>query len=243
MALSDADLDQLIDRFSKESESEPGPTKQQVKLPDGSVVEGTPDELNLLLLQKLQETPVQTPVEQTGPGQPQQAAKPTFEFDTFQKQFMAEPTDGIRYANLAKYGFDPIEAIIQMAQYMQTVAPQFEAIQTQYAVSNLKDFESTPDNRKVLEDIITARQWAKTPQSYTDAHAIAQAEGKFETKTNLPNATDQEPPKDAFYGLPAPIGESSSDSASSLTSDQFTKAQDMPLDKLRGLVESLAPKA
>ncbi len=240
MALSDADLDQLIDRFSKESESEPGPAKQQVKLPDGSVVEGTPDELNQLLLQKLQETPV--PSSEAPVKQPDQAAKPTFEFDTFQKQFMAEPTDGIRYANMAKYGFDPIEAIIQMAQYMQTVAPQFEAIQSQYAVSNLKDFESTPDNRKVLEDIITARQWAKTPQSYTDAHAIAQAEGKFEPKASLPSATEQERPKDDFYGLPAPVGESSSSGASSLTSDQFTKAQDMPLDKLRGLVESLAPK-
>jgi len=116
---------------------------------------------------------------------PAQAAPPAYVYEDFAKKFVDDPYAGLSYLNKAKLGYDPNEIVPKLYEAIVQGNNRLAQVENQLTTATLNEiegFESTPENKAVLDRVLQARNLTPNPQSYRDAVAIARAEGQLQSQ-------------------------------------------------------------
>lgn len=229
--------------------------KTTVRLPNGQQVSGTPQEIEAAFTAYSQQNqPQPQAVQQQQQQATTQPTKVEWNYDTFVKQFTEDPRKGLEYYNQAQYGFDPGQAVQQL---YGAAVEMYKEVQRLQAAEASRQFPALqkPENREVVDKIITQNGWSRSSQSLEQAYWVAKGQGMIKEDAPKPSGNfwpqstqvDPNQPNQQQNGafqatVPYIPGNGGADPYSNFIDDFDAKTREVTTQDLRGMIEEVAAR-
>lgn len=206
----------------------------RVTLSDGSIVEGSShEEVNKLLLAKLEEYRGEEGGETKPDTPPAPPTKPAWDYDKFAKTFVKDPREALDYLDTAELGFPARKVLPLILATVGQLTQKVQEMETQRFLTANEDYEPSPENRKAIEKIMQERGWQPGYQTLQDAYDIAKSRGLVKTKAKEGDEGSGEPPRRSFI---PPRTRTRTKEPEPTDADLIAAAEGMDLDKLEELL-------
>jgi hypothetical protein len=234
-SLSDEELLKLVGPLEEHPKDRPF-----VELPDGSRVEAdSAEELNRLLVAKLgeyreREEPAPAPV-------PQNEPKPRkWDYKKFQETFVNDPRAGQEYLEEVQSGIPGgySKMVPMLINALGALTSQVQELQTQDFLNQTPEYDPSPENRKVLDKIISDRGWKVSNASLADAFDIAKSRGMIKGKEGRPERSNENviPMREPAFIPPRVKRGMGTEEEPATTAEIINRAYDMDIKDLQKLL-------
>jgi len=187
----------------------------------------TQEEVDQLVAERMQAAKPPEPVKTEKPSDPNQPQTPQpWDYDQFKEKFLRDPREALDYVDEAQYGM-PVRKLVPvlMAGLTQLAKQQQESEKSRF-LSSADDFEATPENSQVIEQILQERGWQPSYQAYEDALAIGVRQGRIKGKAKPPEKPPEpsvQPPPDLPPGGQSEVPDALLQNAENMEMDDLEK--------------------